>query len=84
MREVLDGKIRYRNTRFGSQKEDGTTMEEFRKVDRDGVDGSYRMREMNKQMSPLQSLLDVTLCALPTLFHQARDPTQAEDSLSQT
>ena len=79
MREIRD-----RNTRFGSQGGDGTTMEEFRKVDRDGVDDSYRMREMNKQMSPLQSLLDLTLCASPTLFHQARDPTQSEDSVSQT
>ena len=69
------GEIRDRDTRFKSQGGDGTTMEEFRKVDRDEVDDPYRMREMNKQMSPLQSLLDLTLCALPTLFHQARDPT---------
>ena len=66
------GKVRDRSTRFGSRGGDGTTMEEFRKVARNGSDDSYRMREMNKQMSPLQPLLDLTLCALPTLFHQAR------------
>ena len=30
---------------------------------------SYRMWEMNKQMPPLQPLLDLTLLALPTLSH---------------
>lgn len=49
----------------------------FRKVARDGFDDSYRMREINKQMSPLQQQLDLTLCVLVKhASYQARNPTQ--------